>query len=135
MKTLRSGPAPPAIRRKFVPQFWEPLCDGSKISTIRQAPKRRPSRGWRFIAEGWEGRPYRSNVVTIGEGFVTACEDIVINPGFAVLIAGRPLTQAQLAHLADIEGFASLDAMREWFDRYTLPFTGVQILFELDLCA
>lgn len=100
------------IRRSFNPRFRQPILDGIKTTTIRDAcwPIGKP-----IMAFEWTGKPYRSKQAEIAPIIVTAATAIDISLGeffdcvmFSEIMGlGRPLWQC--------EGFNGPLDMNEWF--------------------
>ena len=111
-------------------QHWgaEKIRQGIKCSTIRPLPKRAqdwPKIGDVLDAREWSGKPYRSKQVKIGRFTVSRVRKMRIE---------TVLTFSSVwyfTNLAREEGFDSLDAMWQWFEReHGLPFEGLYIRFE-----
>ncbi|CAA2140495.1 hypothetical protein [Hyphomicrobium sp. ghe19] len=108
----------------FQAQFVFDIRAGVKTQTIRQTAR---------CKSGDELQLYTGQRTKacelIGTATCAICEPITIADDFLAVRHWR-LPAGDAEHIAKIDGFASLAAMRDWFrERYGLPFTGHRIMW------
>lgn len=108
----------------FQPQFVPPIITGLKTQTIRKSA--RCDTG--DTLQLYTGQRTK-NCRLIGTATCAICEPITIAEDYLATGYFRlPLGDAD--HIARIDGFSSLSAMRAWFrERYGLPFDGYRVMW------
>lgn len=110
--------------RKFAPEFVEMVANGTKFSTIRNHPKRKPQPGDILVAHTAEG-------ATIGRYTIASCDTIGVYRHFVQVSVLKITHPAHLDDFAKTEGFPSYAHLTEWFRKnMRLPFMGVRIVWK-----
>jgi hypothetical protein len=108
----------------FQRQFVDAIRSGAKTQTIRRNARCETG----DTLQLYTGQRTK-NCVLIGTAVCTICEPIKIAEDY-VSSGGWRLPSGDAHHIARIDGFASLEAMRDWFrERYGLPFEGYRVMW------
>jgi len=121
--------------KMFKPQFAAKVRAGTKRQTIRPIPKRMPSEGNTIDCRQWEGLPYRSKHIKIGEFTISKVRFVTVSTrmvSFKETESGDEWATGVGFHLerfAQADGFGSWEEMVDWFRREhgELPFKGLLI--------
>lgn len=117
------------IVRLFKPRFAPLVEAGTKTTTVRPVPKRRPRAGQPISLRTWEGLPYRSPQRILRESTITEVSDFQIDRLGFFIVNGVMVDQEETART---DGFESADAMLNWFvAHYDLPFQGILIRWDV----
>lgn len=116
----------------FQPRFAELVRSGEKTQTIRTRPKRMPEPGDIIDCRQWEGRPYGSPQVKLGEHEITGVFTLALTDS-VIGINGAVWNLATDAR-SGFDGFARQDGFEDWADMvrwfretHDLPFSGILI--------
>ena len=108
----------------FQPQFVDAIRSGAKTQTIRRNARCKTGDTMQL----YTGQRTK-DCTLIGTATCAICESITIAEGH-ISSGGWRLPSGDAHHIARIDGFASVDAMRDWFrDRYGLPFEGYRVMW------
>jgi len=109
----------------FQAQFAPEILSGRKTQTIRKSARCKTGDDLQLYT-GQRTKACR----LLGTARCAICEPITIAEDYISVGAFR-LPSGDAAHIAKIDGFESLAAMRDWFrERYgSLPFTGYRIMW------
>lgn len=117
----------------FKPQFVPLIQSGSKRTTLRPIPKRRPEAGDVIDIREWASLPYRSKQLKIRTAPIVIVRDAVIWDDGLVLDGLMLGSEAMLDAIAKADGFDGWEQMYDWFKRsYSLPFHGILICWDPD---
>jgi hypothetical protein len=109
----------------FQKQFAADIRSGRKIQTIRKTARCKTGDELQL----YTGQRTKSCTL-IGTATCAICEPITIAEDY-VSVGMFRLPFGDAVHIAQIDGFRNLDAMRHWFfERYgSLPFNGYRIMW------
>ena len=108
------------FQRDFAPD----IRSGRKTQTIRKTARCKTGDALQLFT----GQRTKSCEM-IGTATCAICEPITIAENYVSADTFR-LPSGDAEHIAQIDGFQSLSAMRDWFrDRYGLPFSGYRIMW------
>lgn len=109
----------------FQPQFVPAIRSGSKTQTIRKSARCKTG----DVLQLYTGQRTK-NCTLIGTAICAICEPITIADDYLATGYFR-LPSGDAAHIAHIDGFKSVEEMRDWFrNRYgELPFNGYRIMW------
>lgn len=113
------------VAYNFQPEFVAPIQSGVKTQTIRRSARCKTGDELQLFT-GQRTKACRK----IGTATCAICEPITIADDY-ISVGMFRLPSGDAAHMAKIDGFQSLAAMRGWFrDRYgDLPFAGYRIMW------
>jgi hypothetical protein len=119
----------------FQERFAPAVARGTKPHTIRPRRKRRIRAGDTLDLRAWTGKPYRSKQRKLREVTCIAVMPIEVDRlRWLIWVKDsrtRLLDSIEALHLAQRDGFASLDEMFNWFEAmHGLPFKGELIAWE-----
>ena len=118
----------------FDKRFFEAVANGTKRQTIRPARKRPIKVGDLLSLRRWEGAPYRTGHVILGEKVCSRVAHLWIGRTFktpVVEIDGCLLREDEWSRFVRDDGFASGTEFLDYFRAtYGLPFKGVAIWWE-----
>jgi hypothetical protein len=106
----------------FMPRFHAAILDGTKRQTIRRARKRPIEPGEPLSLRTWTDKPYRSKQRVLLEA---ECEAVLpirlwidgITGGLRIKLGDDELSARERMKFAKADGFESLGAMREFWQR------------------
>jgi hypothetical protein len=108
----------------FQTQFASAIRSGAKTQTIRRNERCKAG----DVIQLYTGQRTKQCTL-IGTATCAICEPIRIAEDHVASGGGR-LPSGDAHHIATIDGFVSVDAMRDWFrDRYGLPFSGYRVMW------
>ena len=119
----------------FRAQWVEPILQGQKVQTVRPPRKVPIAVGEALSLRIWTGLPYASKQKTLLDTHCTSIYSVTIDDGGVAgddgtWFDGR-LTSEAAAQFARRDGFASFEAMQEFFRAmHGLPFKGVAISWD-----
>lgn len=112
----------PALNFKV--QFEPDIRSGRKTQTIRRTARCKTGDELQLYAGERSG-----SRALIGSATCAICEPITIDENY-IAVGYYRLPSGDAEHIAKIDGFENLAAMRAWFrDRYGLPFGGYRIMW------
>lgn len=108
----------------FQNHFAPAIRAGHKTQTIRKSERCKSG----DLLQLYTGQRTK-DCTLIGTATCAICEPIRIAEDH-IASGGWRLPSGDAHHIAKIDGFASVDAMRDWFrDRYGLPFEGYRVMW------
>ena len=108
----------------FQAQFAPDIRAGIKTQTIRKNARCKAG----DTLQLYTGQRTRQCSL-IGTATCAICEPITIAEDY-ISVGYFRLPSGDAAHIAKIDGFASLAAMRDWFrEKYGLPFSGYRVMW------
>lgn len=108
----------------FRPEFASAIRSGVKTQTIRKSARCESG----DTLQLYTGQRTKSCEL-IGTATCAICEPITIAEGY-VSSGGWRLPSGDAHHVARIDGFTSVEDMRDWFRaRYGLPFEGYRVMW------